>query len=282
MRRGLIPIARASRWARALSLDVVLGAAGGGLLAEHATGARLGAAWWLALLATVWVVYATDHLLDARPARGPLLAYRHRLHRRHARELTRALGVAVALAGGAALALPPRVLAFGAVLLLGTLLYLASAQGLWLPGLPKEPVAALFYAAGIWGGPLLMAASPGCWAWLAAGLHALAALLNLVAYGVFESTLDLREGSRSLALAHGRQRVQAGVLAAGALGTVLTLASLLAAPHGQQAVFAVLTLLLATPPVMLAAHGWFVRRERYRIWGDLVFVAGAAPWLALR
>ncbi len=282
MRRDLIPIARASRWARALSLDVVLGAAGGGLLAERAAGARMSVAWWLALLATVWVVYATDHLLDARPARGPLLAYRHRFHRLHAREVTWALGVATALAGAAALALPPKVLAFGATLLLGTLVYLASAQGLWLPGLPKEPVAALVYAAGIWGGPLLMGASPSRWAWLAAGLHALAALLNLVAYGVFESGLDLREGSRSLALAHGRQRVRAGVLAAGALGTWLSLAALLAAPHGQHPVFAVLALLVATPPLMLAERRWFVRRERYRIWGDLVFVAGAAPWLALR
>ena len=187
-RSRLLP-SRIARAARALSLDVVGGALCGGMLAEAVTGAQMRLAWWVALACAVWVVYTLDHLLDARRGSGAL-SYRHRFHRRHAGVLVALATLLVVVGAGAACFLRPSVLRVGVGLAAGCALYLASAQGLLLPGLPKEPVAALFYAAGIWVGPLAVA--PGGWAWAACALHALCALLNLLAYGVLEARLDAR------------------------------------------------------------------------------------------
>jgi hypothetical protein len=265
---------RLARAARALSLDVVGGALCGGMLAESVTGAQMRLAWWVALACAVWVVYTLDHLLDARRAQGGL-AYRHRFHRRHARVLVAAAALLVVLGAGAACFLRPSVLRVGLGLAAGCALYLASAQGLLLPVLPKEPVAALFYAAGIWVGPLAVA--PRSWAWAACALHALGALLNLLAYGVLEARLDARQQSRSLARLLGDAPARRLVLAGSLLGALVACALGSAAP-GLRLAFVVLAIVVAAPGVLLSR--WFARHERYRIWGDLVFWLGAVPWLA--
>lgn len=263
---------------RALSLDVVAGAACGGLLAEHATGAHMRPAWWIALLAAVWSIYTADHLLDACSS-GRLRTFRHRFHQRHFRPLAVALGVLVVVGLAAAANLRPAVQAFGCVLALLALLYLVSAQGAVLASVAKEPVAAVLYAAGLWGGPLLAGTPHGAWPWAAAGLHALAAFLNLLALGVFEAEIDRVQASRSLArawgLARARQRALALAVAGG--GSALVLACL--APAPERAVFAVLAVLVATPAALLLGAGWFGRGERYRAWSDSAFLLGALPRL---
>jgi len=150
-------------FARAISLDVVVGAACGGLLAEHVTNARMPPGWWIALLTAVWSIYTADHLLDARRSPGTSGSYRHKFHRRHARALTIALGFAIVVGLGAALTLRPTVQIYGIGLSIAVVQYLASAQGLILRSVPKEPIAGLLYAAGIWGGPIVMGEGPQPW-----------------------------------------------------------------------------------------------------------------------
>ncbi|MEO8359057.1 MAG: hypothetical protein ABI672_03420 [Vicinamibacteria bacterium] len=266
-------------FARALSLDVVAGALCGGLLAEHVANARMRPGWWVALLAAVWSIYTGDHLLDARRAFGVSGSYRHEFHRRHARALTIALGFAVVAGLGAALTLRPAVQIYGIGLSIAVVLYLASAQGLILRSVPKEPIAGLLYAAGIWGGPIVMGEGPRAWLWLAAGLHAIAAVLNLLMLGVFEAQGDREQGSRSVALRWGSGRTRIFVIALGVVGAVLTVALGLMAPKDMAPVCVVLAMQLATPAMLLLARVWSTRNERYRIWGDSVFFLGALPRL---
>ncbi len=263
---------------RALSLDVVAGAACGGLLAEHATGARMRPAWWIALLAAVWCIYTADHLLDVCGA-ARLHTFRHRFHHRHFQGLARALAVVGGVGLAAACALRPTVQAFGFGLALGVLLYLVSAQGALLASLAKEPVAAVLYAAGLWGGPLLVGTPHGAWPLAAAGLHGLAAFLNLLVLGIFEAPVDREQSSRSLALAWGLERARACVYATTLGGGLAAIALAWAAPPPERAVFAVLAVLIATPAGLLLGQGWFGRDERYRAWSDGAFLLGALPRL---
>ena len=266
------------RLLRALSLDVVAGAACGGLLAEFVTGARMLPVWWIALLTAVWSIYTGDHLLDAFSARGPLATHRHDFHRRHARALTIGLAAAVLCGLVASIALRPPVRAMGLALTALVLCYLASAQGLVLRSLPKEPMAGLLYAAGIWGGPLIMSdAAP--WQLGAAGLHAAAAVLNLAALGLFETEVDRQQGSRSLGLRFGPARVRQSVLIVSLLFCWLALWMAFKAPHEALPAFAVLSAQIAMPAAMLLASDWFTQAERYRVWGDSVFFLGALPRL---
>jgi hypothetical protein len=266
------------RLLRVLSLDVVAGAACGGLLAEHAAGARMRPAWWIALLAAVWSIYTADHLLDTCSVRD-LHTERHRFHRRHFQALCVVLGVAVVAGLAAAMALRPAVLAAGAALAAAALVYLVSAQGALLGRLPKEPVAALLYTAGVWSGPLLTGEAHGSWPLAAAGLHGLAAFLNLLVLGVFETAIDREQAARSLALAWGPARARMGAVALSLLGLAVALVLACLAPPPERAVFAVLAILVATPAVMLVHDGWFGRNERYRAWGDSAFLLGALPRL---
>ena len=264
---------------RALSLDVVAGAACGGLLAEHMSQARMLPAWWVALLAAVWCIYTGDHLLDARRRAKEPRTYRHAFHRRHARVLTLALTGGVIVGLSAASTLRPPVRLFGLGMSLSVVLYLASAQGLILAQLPKEPVAGLLYAAGIWGGPIAMADGPATGPLLAASLHAVAAILNLVMVGVFEITIDRDEGHRSVARAFGRDSARTGVMAASVLGSLAAAAIAFALP-AWRAVFAILAVQVATPGLLLRVERWFGEHERYRFWGDSVFLLGAIPRLS--
>lgn len=240
-------------------------------------GARMLPGWWVALLCAVWCVYTADHLLDAhRPGLAPATP-RHDFHRLHGRALTIAL-VGVAMAGlAAAWTLRPPVRLFGLGLGLVVVAYLASAQSLILPGLPKEPVAGILYAAGIWGGPIVMGAGSTPWLILAAAFHALAAVLNLIMIGVFETDSDRRQGHRSIALRAGTPRARGLVLLAGAFGPLLAAWLASAAPIGT--VFVVLALQIAAPALLLLAQPWAARHERYRAWGDSVFLLGALPRL---
>lgn len=257
---------------------MVAGAACGGLLAEHMARTRMLPGWWVSLLCAVWCVYTGDHLLDALRDGPEPATPRHAFHRRHARALTAALAL-VAVAGlTAAWTLRPPVRLFGLGLGLLVLAYLASAQSLILANLPKEPIAGLLYAAGIWGGPIIMVEGFRPWFLLAAALHALAAVLNLVMIGVFEVDSDRRQCHRSIALRAGADRTRAFVLTAGAAGALASAGFALGGP--AWAGFAVLSLQIATPAVLLLADRWAGRRERYRTWGDSVFLLGALPRLS--
>ena len=263
---------------RALSLDVVAGAACGGLLAEHMAKARMLPAWWIALLTAVWCIYTGDHLLDARRGSTEPATYRRAFHRRHARALTAALAAAILAGLAAASTLRPPVRLFGAFLSLAVMAYLASAQGLILPRLPKEPAAGLLYAAGIWGGPIVMGAGSAPPLLLAASFQATAAILNLVMMGVFEERVDLREGHRSLALRWGRGRARRWTVAGSLLGSAAAMVVALGAPTEGFA-FAILAVQVAAPGVLLAVEQWSGHGERYRLLGDSVFLLGALPRL---
>jgi hypothetical protein len=264
---------------RALSLDVVAGAACGGLLAEQAAGARMPAGWWVALLLAVWCIYTGDHLLDARGRSLTPVAYRHAFHARHAGLLTIALAGCILAGLAAAGTLRPPVRIFGIGLSLAVVLYLASAQGLILPNLPKEPVAGILYAGGIWGGPILMGQGRTDRLLLATSFHALAAILNLAMVGVFEANVDRQGGHRSLALRWGRARAREWVVRAGLVGSGAALGAALVWPATEW-VFGILAVQIAIPALALVGEGWFGKKERYRSWGDSVFLLGAVPRLA--
>lgn len=265
------------RLLRALSLDVVAGAACGGLLAESVTGVRMLPAWWVALLCAVWSVYTGDHLLDARRSVGPLATYRHRFHRDHAATLSVALAVAVAAGLTASLGLRPPVQKLGFGLTAIVLLYLVSAQGLLWPRLPKEPVAGLLYAVGIWSGPLVLSERPFPGPVMAALLQALAALLNLAAFAVFETEVDLQHGSRSLSLRWGSRRVRQAVVVTGLAGSIGALALGIRLEPGIGIAWVVIAAQIIWPALMLMGSAWFGGQERYRSWGDAVFLLGALP-----
>lgn len=252
------------RLIRALSLDIVAGGVAGSAFAAHVTGARLPAAYWQVLPAAIWVVYTLDHLIDARRA-GPRAANdRHAFHARHPLPLALATMLVGAAAGLRALELPPPVLAAGAALGAGVVLYLG---GLWrgFPGwLPPEIPVAAIYTLGLWIGPLALAARGGPVPHAAFALHGAAALGYLLAYAWFEAPMDAADDAGSIARGLGRPRLARGIAALSALGVLGALAAAWAAGPAFRVVFLALAALAAVPWLMVRSARTLEPFDRYR------------------
>jgi hypothetical protein len=70
--------------------------------------------------------------------------------------------------------------------------------------------------------------------------------------------------------------VRVWILVTSLLGTLVA-GALVRLRRSEGDVFVVLALQVAAPAVLLLAERWFGRNERYRFWGDSVFLLGAIP-----
>ncbi len=269
--------------ARLLSLDVAAGSIGGAALAARALRVSMPWTWYVALPLAVWAVYTLDHLLDAQRIGDEAQAPRHRFHHRHRVPLALGWLVASALTLILTIALlPPRALIFGGVmslLVVGHLLMVRWIGSRTSPLLMKELGVAAIYTLGIWGLPLLRHGP----ALNAAELLPLAqffalALMNLLIFSLFERRADARDRQTSLTLALGPRRT--GRLIVGLFIAVL-LASGGALWQARQQVLEIqsVLLLMAVTLVAIPRHPrWFARHERYRVWGDAVFLFPLPLW----
>ncbi|MEO8127476.1 MAG: hypothetical protein ABJF23_25775 [Bryobacteraceae bacterium] len=163
-------------WANLLSLDAPIVAILWQQLFSRSLNVPTTAAAAVTLAAAVWLIYASDRVLDA--AREPGHSARHRFYRRHWRSVVPALLVALLLAGWLALTgIRKPVFYNGLAMLALVALYFAAVhlapqfiRSFW----PKEMVVALIFSVGtcipvwtfapyaLWAAPLALFAAL-CW-----------------------------------------------------------------------------------------------------------------------
>jgi hypothetical protein len=271
-------VGRLFRFARALSLDVAVGAACSAALAAAVTGSELPAPAIVSLFAAIWTVYTVDHLLDARRLGADATAPRHALHRAHPRALAALAGAVAALGGALAIAtLPARMLGTGLAIGILSLLHLANAQRPRSFLVPKEISAAAVYTLGVWCAPLSAATRVSPWAVAAMGLFFLSATSNLLLNALLESNADARDGSASAALEWGAVPTARMICILGSATCVAASIAACAARMKFHGVFPVLAVLGAAPAVLLALRSKVAANERYRVFGDLAFLLGLVP-----
>jgi 4-hydroxybenzoate polyprenyltransferase len=130
-----------------LSIDVALGAAVSAGVAMRLTGAPMDWKILVAMLLTVWIIYAADHLMDIWKLVAPASSERHLFFQRHATMLTRIMAVILFVDGVFVLWLPARVVVAGFVVGIIALVYLLIQHRLnW----GKEISGALLFTAGVW------------------------------------------------------------------------------------------------------------------------------------
>jgi len=141
-----------------LSLDAPTVAAVWTVFIAHCAGLVLPWTAPAAMFVAVWMLYAADRLLDARPlpngAQPPELEERHRFHHRHRTAFLSAIVVASGVLATLLNRLEPRALHLYALLatLLGTWLLLIHARPLptdTIRRLPKELAVGVFFPAAI-------------------------------------------------------------------------------------------------------------------------------------
>jgi hypothetical protein len=263
---------------RYLSLDVALGALGGGCMAVAYLGISMPWAWYVLLPLAVWVIYTSDHLLDAQRLGERASTGRHRFHVKYLVPLSLIAGAVALFCLGLALVFLGEVgvlfgLAMGGLVVVH--LMIVRVVGTRTSKLlAKELGVAVVYALGIWGLPLLvseqMLTASGlipCFQFL------LLALVNLLEFSLFEFETDALDGHTSFVRALGKRRsiqlirILLGIVAT--MGVALLLLDDVIAVIRLEMVYGIMAAMLG---LLLYRKAWFSVNERYRAWGDAAFL----------
>lgn len=140
------PIIRLYQYINILSIDIVAGAVISALFFGKIFDVEIKTYGLIALGLTVWIIYTTDHLRDAKKIKHHASTERHRFHQQYFRTLMIFLCVAIALNAITIFFIRRQVLEWGLILSPLIILYLVVQQYLRVL---KEFFIALLYTCGV-------------------------------------------------------------------------------------------------------------------------------------
>ncbi|MCI4670184.1 MAG: hypothetical protein MRZ79_18755 [Bacteroidia bacterium] len=260
-----------------LSLDVVVGSLASAILVLLASELEMPWAWWVVLAISVWVIYTTDHLMDAYRLKENAHTRRHLFHHQNFNFIGFSwIFLILAVIGLVILYLPVSIILFGMGMGLLVLIHLGLV---WMVGnktsifLQKELGVGLIYSLGIWGGPFAYHQIwPGISVWLIFGQFFLLAMMNLLIFSSYEANTDELDGHTSLALAMGKKRIH--ILVRALLGIIILTGICLLIWQNKLDTIAIQLVFLAMGCLLLWINEkpeFFRINERYRFLGDGVF-----------
>ncbi|MEM9324842.1 MAG: hypothetical protein AAGA85_04275 [Bacteroidota bacterium] len=249
------------RW---LSVHIALGAICVLYFVDRLQQLGLPTAIYICLFAAVWTIYLVDHKLDAR--KEGLATPRRHFHRA-SRRLIDGLILFNLIIGLLAMAFIPRPVVLGGLFLAGlSLVYLrfAGQLGSWRV---KELLTALCYGAGVMLAPLYY--GPFWPTLILTSQLAVLALANLLLFSMFEKDADEAEGFSSWVTEMGSRRSEHLLRILLALTIVSAIAFMVTLYWRFQLFMLVASLILF---FISFKRDYFGQRERYRVFGDLVFI----------
>ncbi|WP_247234322.1 hypothetical protein [Telluribacter sp. SYSU D00476] len=264
-----------------LSVDVVAGAVVSHMAASRLPTGRTPLNIWVTIILGLVVlgVYSLDHLLDNRRSEKPK-TQRHQFNREYEPLVWRVVIGAFVLAAGLSWLIPADLWKFGGGMVAFVALYLWGVSKLPVKShrqALKEPITSLIYASGVWASTWFMG-NEVTWESIVLGiLFYLITVQSLLLFSHFEA-IQYRE---SYNLARWLQRattmkVLKGITIIAAI-TCVTVCLLTDYRYVQRLAIILLSMSLV--------HLWMwrnpekiIKNERFRIWGELVFVM---PWLVL-
>lgn len=263
------------KYVRWLSLDIVLGAIF--FLAFLSKYYQLELDWsaYFALGAAVWLIYTTDHLMDAKSTKNLLLP-RHQFHFRHFKALLFLAGLVLALALINIWFLDERIIRLGAIIsamCIGYLMLVYFVRALWI----KEVLVAIVYAIGIFTAPAALRGLEWPDVLLIIQL-VIIAFINLLLFSLYDRSEDQQGGFNSLVLRFGESWVRKLIIGFTFLQTFLCLIGFWMELGSVEWMYLSMNLLLW----MIFRHPlFFQRQERFRTLGDGIFYLPALFMLFL-
>lgn len=240
------------------NLDTVLGAMGSCFLATQIVGGFMPWSWWICLGLSVFGIYTFDRVWDARQDSH---SKRHRFHyvNRHSLSFIAFISCVLALIV-AFLFLSITLVKWGAGLGLLVLLHLSMARARRY-GLIKEIMIAFIYTSGIFLGPLLSMQRRSIPYETILYFFAIV-LLSLWCYTYLDDEADRLDALPSLSYWIGAARVRF-------LGVLLWFSLMII---GILCSYGVLLIMAVCTGVMLCFPSWFRISDRYRIYGEFIFI----------
>lgn len=270
---------------RILSLDVVLGALASGSMVVWWIGVKMPLVWWLALPLSVWVIYTADHLLDAYRLKDQAHTPRHLFHHQY----FTSIGLCWIIGLGICLLCIPFFLTreiwmfglFMGGLVIGhlSLVQIIGDRISWF--FHKELGVGCIYACGVWGAPILQTQTfSEINLWLPFCQFLLLALINLFVFSAYETETDELDGHTSFVRAIGPGNTNFLILALSILTVLLGIIHLIMAFEAHLLILqAVYACMLGVLVIVYRYPKWFLPHEKYRSWGDAVFMFPGIVWI---
>jgi 4-hydroxybenzoate polyprenyltransferase len=142
-----------------LSIDVAIGCTGSSLLAVKALNIKLPVIYWFILPLCVWIIYTTDHLLDAFKLKEMATMGRHYFHYKKRKIIMVFLTIAAIISIILILKLlNTKFIIFGIITYILILIYLLLNffKNKIFKYFPRELIITLGYMAGTWGIPIML------------------------------------------------------------------------------------------------------------------------------
>lgn len=258
-----------------LSIDVALGACSTSYLVAHVLGVSVSLIIYFSLGASVWLTYTIDHLLDANSNTKEVVTPRHTFHKKYFKELIYLWLLVFVITGVFSLLyLPVQTIYFGiiAVALVIVHLVLVKLLGSKISiYIQKELGIALTYSLGVLIGPLSLMSNVPHYLYLVVAQIFVLAFINLIEFSYFEVEADTKQGQSSLVHNIGESNVKRLLSLLIGVGAILNISSYLFFGH-YYLLQCLLFLMYFVLVMILVKKSYFEIDERYRLWGDVVFL----------
>jgi hypothetical protein len=271
---------------RHLSVDVVLGAIASGGMIVWLLDKPMPWIWWVALPIAVWVIYTSDHLMDAYRLKDEAHTPRHLFHHHYFKPIAIVWALLLlSCVTWVAYWVPVEMLYLGLgmgglVLLHLGFVSLIGDKVSWL--LHKELGVGFIYAVGIWGGPVVMHEELRLLVPLLLFVQFfMLVMINLLFFSLYEAETDRWDGHTSFVLAIGKQYTQRIILLFSAITVAIGIWILFynEMDTGIMVVEGIYALMLGLLLGITFMPAFFGKYERYRYYGDGAFLLPVLVWL---
>jgi 4-hydroxybenzoate polyprenyltransferase len=264
---------RLYKYLNILSIDVALGAVCCALWFASIFETTLKPQALIVLGLTVWMIYTTDHLLDAKRMKGPASTERHRYHQQYFSRLLIILFVVAAADLLFVFFIRKTVFQWGLILSGTMVVYFLLQQHLKYV---KELIVALLFSCGVLLPAWAVSQKPiDLSLMLIISQFMLTALLNLLLFSWFDRHKDMQDRRESFVTLAGETKARRILELVFLLNTVFMVLAIIYMP--DQAV--ILLLMNATLIFMFVRPQYFQKHDRFRIVGDGVFLIPILYWL---
>lgn len=264
------------KYANILSIDVVAGACASTWLVADFLKVHLPASVFICLATAVFVIYTSDHLMDARCIRHKAHTRRHLFHQQHYTRLWAIVAIASICGLVFLLRLPGKTIYYG--------LMISSMVGIYFLSLKirrlkviyhKELLVAFIYACGIFLGPLsIWSGDVPTGIFIFFFQFFLIAFINLLMFSYYEKETDEKDGQSSFVMNAGpvwSKKIIWLLVTLGFVSAMVVIIFFYGNPWLLRLQMITIAMLL-TLFLIGRYPSYFTKNDKYRLWGDAIFL----------
>ncbi len=248
--------------------------------------ANLGLSFYWLLAATIWIIYTLDHVLDGLKLKEQSVSVRHLIHYNYRKSILPTIAALTLFNAYVAVAfLPQKMLYAGVMMGLGVGVYFLLVH--WLKSksilLPKEFFVSIIVAFG-------MVVLPGISGNMTFSFHGILMVLsmvfinytNLLLFSLYDYENDQKNNLVSAAIQWGIEKTKSVILYMLAAAFVcFTCWTFLIMSPVKLPISISLLIMFNILLVIYIQEERFAINERYRFWGDFVFLVPGLVWYLL-